>query len=154
MTRYRIEPGGVAAVVNAVNEDAARTLTAHAKDLQRATTSAEAHLDPLSPVRGALGPFALAAGGQIKAVYSATTTVLRATATATNAYVEADLDMARAGEAGVTVTATYVAGNDGDRASQAGRRAVQGLANIPKQEAMDARETPSLTDWLDQVTKP
>ncbi|MEV4617884.1 DUF6507 family protein [Asanoa sp. NPDC049573] len=149
MARYRIEPFGVRHVVNAVDRYAQAELTKASEDTQDATEAATAHLDPMSPVRGLLGPFGLAVSGQIKAVYAATTDVLSAAANATNAYVEADAEMARRGAHGEI----YVSGAVGDRAQHAGAREAGGLAALPRQDIDNARNgsRPSLADWLAQV---
>jgi Family of unknown function (DUF6507) len=149
VARYRIEPEGVRHVVNAVGQYAQDQLTKTSEDTQDAVSAATDHLDPLSPLRGLLGPFGLAVSGQIKAVYAATTDVLAAAANATNAYIEADLEMARRGANGEI----YVSGSVGDRAQHAGAREAGGLAALPRQDADNARNGshPALADWLAQV---
>ncbi|MEV4753520.1 DUF6507 family protein [Micromonospora sp. NPDC049559] len=149
--RYRIEPYGVQSVVKSVAALAEHDLTANAKGVAAAVESATGHCDPASPVRAALGPFGLAATGQIKGLASATGTVLTAAVNATNAYVEADVEMARRGEQGVRVTGSYVSGHVGDRAQHDAERQTGGLRNLPRQDAQDARDRPSLSDWLAKV---
>ncbi|GIF50103.1 hypothetical protein DFJ67_3150 [Asanoa ferruginea] len=149
MARYRIEPLGVRQVVNTVDAYARDQLAKASESTQDAVEAATTHLDPMSPVRGLLSPFGLAVSGQLKAVYAATSDVLSAAANATNAYVEADLEMARRGANGEV----YVSGSVGDRAQHAGAREAGGLAALPRQDADNARNGshPSLADWLAQV---
>jgi hypothetical protein len=146
--RYKIEPYGVESVVKQVAHLAEHELTADAKDVVAAVKSATAHCDPSSPVKGLLGPFGLAATGEIKAVASTAATVLTAAVNATNAYVEADVEMARHGEHGVRVTRDSVSGFDGDKAQRAAGRQTGSLRNLPKLDGMDQQNRPSLNDWL------